>query len=295
MTPFPFTEKNESHRDPVAQGQASQNAGIHSVEVPHTDGDLPPKRHLDLLRLIRQRGQMTVRELSDCLQVSGDTVRRDLGLLARHGLLARTYGGAVANENALLPNATLGQRIDLWNPAEKAIAKAASRLIKDRETLFVNGGSTTTAFAAELVSQNITVVTNSLGLPAIVPAHCEVYVLGGRYRRDSQATVGPLFLAGVSIAVDTAIIGVGGITLEQGLTTPLLEAALTTAAMIEAARRTIVVVEASKFGQLCFARIASFSSVDILVTDSEPPNDIAQTLAEAQVQVILAQENKNSN
>lgn len=290
MRALPFTQKKEPHLDPVAQRQTSENGGTHSVEVFHADDALPAKRHFDLLHLIRHRGQMTVRELSACLQVSGDTVRRDLDLLARHGLLTRTYGGAVANENALCADSALPHRIDLWNPAEKAIAQAASRLIEDRETLLINGGSTTTIFAAELASQNITVVTNNLGLPAVLPAHCEVYVLGGRYQSDSQATVGPLFLAGVSIAVDTAIISVGGITIEQGLTTPLLEEALTAAAMMEAARRTIVVVEASRFGKRCFARITPLASIDILVTDDEPAIDFAEALAEAQVQVIVARE-----
>ncbi len=180
------------------------------------------------------------------------------------------------------------QPIDLWHSAEKNIAYAASRLIGDRETLLVNGGSTTTLFASELVSDHVTVVTNNLGVPAVVPTCCDVYLLGGRYQRDSRATLGPLLLAGVSIAADTAIIGVGGITVEQGLTTALLEEALTATAMIDAASRTIVVVEASKFGQRCMAHIAPLASIDILVTDSEPPSDLAMALAEAQVQVMIA-------
>src|SRR6201999_2381217 len=94
---------------------------IPSVGLLHPDGALPAKRHFDLLHLIRQRGQMTVRELSDSLQVSGDTIRRDLSLLAGHGLLVRTYGGAVANDVAATP----AQKIDIWHPAEKIIAQAA--------------------------------------------------------------------------------------------------------------------------------------------------------------------------
>lgn len=288
MKAIPFDGKKEATLETGTQRHLSENVRGPSVDVLHTGGALPAKRHFDLLHLIRHRGQMTVRELSVCLHVSGDTVRRDLESLARHGLLTRTYGGAVANENAASPDATLVPRIDLWHPAEKTIAQAASRLIGDNETLLVNGGSATMIFAAELTSENITVVTNNLGVPAVVPAHCQVYVLGGRYRRDSQATLGPLFLAGVSIAVDTAIIGVGGITVQQGLTTALLEEALTATAMIEAAGRTIVVVEASKFGQRCLARIAPLAGIDILVTDREPPCDLAQALAEADVQVIIA-------
>jgi len=288
MRTIPLNGKKEVPLNSGTQGPILEDVGVQSAEFVHSDGALPAKRHSDLLHLIRHRGQMTVRELSACLQVSGDTIRRDLDLLARHELLIRTYGGAVANNNAVPPDSPLDQQIDLWHSAEKTIAHAASRLIGDRETLLVNGGSTTTLFASELVSDRVTVVTNNLGVPAVVPACCEVYLLGGRYQRDSRATLGPLLLAGVSIAVDTAIIGVGGITVEQGLTTALLEEALTATAMIDAASRTIVLAEASKFGQRCLARIAPLASIDILVTDSEPPSDLAMALAKAQVQVIIA-------
>jgi DeoR family transcriptional regulator, fructose operon transcriptional repressor len=283
MRTIPFNGKKEAHLNAHAQEKALPDVGVRS------DGALPAKRHFELLGLIRQRGQMTVRELSACLQVSGDTVRRDLDLLARHRLLTRTYGGAVANDHAVPPAASsLAQPIDLWPTAEKNIAQAASRLIRDHETLLVNGGSATTIFAAELASENITLVTNNLAVPAVVPACCEVHVLGGRYHRDARATIGPLLLAGVNIAVDTAIIGVGGITVEDGLTTVLLEEALTTRAMIEASARTIVVAEASKFGRRCFAPIAPLTGIDIVVTNSEPSSEFAQGLAEADVQVIIA-------
>jgi DeoR family fructose operon transcriptional repressor len=288
MKTVPFEGKQGAAAQANPQPEILENGSAYSVEIFPSDGALPAKRHSDLLELIRHRGQMTVRELSFCLQVSGDTVRRDLDLLARQGLLTRTYGGAVANHSVILSDSTPTRRIDLWHSAERAIARAASRLITDRETLLVNGGSTTTIFAAELASENITVVTNNLEVPAVAPAQCDVHVLGGRYRRDSRETLGPLLLSGISIAVDTAIIGVGGVTVELGLTTALLEEALTATAMIEAANRTIVVAEASKFGQRYFAQIAPLVSIDILVTDSEPPSDLARALAKAQVQVIVA-------
>jgi DeoR family fructose operon transcriptional repressor len=288
MRTIPFEGNKEPTDHANAQPEILENAAVYSVEVLHSEGALPAKRHSDLLHLVRHRGQMTVKDLSAFLQVSGDTVRRDLDLLARNGLLTRTYGGAVANHSLITPSSSQSRRIDLWHPAEKAIANATSGLIGDRETLFLNGGSTTTSVAAELTSENMTVVTNNLGVPAVVPAQCEVHVLGGRYRRDLKVTLGPLMLAGINVAVDTAIIGVGGITVEHGLTTNLLEEALTATAMIEAANRTIVVVEASKLGQRCFARIAPLMSIDILVTESPPPSDLAEALAEAQVQVVVA-------
>ena len=109
---------------------------------------LPAKRHLELVELIRARGQMTVNEVATHFAVSGDTVRRDLDLLANQGLLKRTHGGAVAMDNLVHQDSTFTQRMSTRIPAKRRIARAASRLIGDGETLLINGGSTTKIFSA---------------------------------------------------------------------------------------------------------------------------------------------------
>src|SRR3984957_8036244 len=119
---------------------------------------LPAKRHLELVELVRARGQMTVNELSIHFAVSGDTVRRDLDLLASQGLLRRTHGGAVAMDNLVHEDSPFTQRMATRVPAKRRIGRAASRLIGNGETLLINGGSTTKFFAAELTEKrNLTV------------------------------------------------------------------------------------------------------------------------------------------
>ena len=255
---------------------------------------LPAKRHVELVQLIRARGQMTVNDLASHFAVSGDTVRRDLDLLADQGLLKRTHGGAVAMDNLVHQDSTFTQRMGTRVPAKRRIARAASRLIGDGETLLINGGSTTKFFAGELVERrNLTVVTNNLGLPSTLPADCfsNVYVLGGEYKADAQVTVGPVgFVSAGSISVDSAVIGVGGVTVKEGLTTTVLEECSMILAMICAARRTIVLADASKFGHSSFAHIAPLTRIEVLVTDEPPPADLAQALREARVEVIVAPE-----
>src|SRR6202521_5982482 len=102
---------------------------------------LPAKRHLELLELVRARGQMTVNELSSHFGVSGDTVRRDLDLLASQGILKRTHGGAVAMDNLVHQDSTFMQRMSTRIPAKKRIAQAAGQLIRDAENLVRKGGS----------------------------------------------------------------------------------------------------------------------------------------------------------
>jgi DeoR/GlpR family transcriptional regulator of sugar metabolism len=221
-------------------------------------------------------------------------VRRDLDLLASQGLLKRTHGGAVAIDNLVHKDSTFMQRMSARVPSKKRIARAAIQLIGNGETLLLNGGSTTRFFAAELGShRNLTIVTNNLTIPTTLPSECarDVYILGGKYKRDAQVTIGPVgFVAAASITVDAVVIGVGGITLKEGLTTTVLEEASMILGMINVARRTIVLADASKLGHSAFAQIAPLERIGVLITDKQPPGDLAQALKEARVELIVAPE-----
>jgi DeoR family transcriptional regulator, fructose operon transcriptional repressor len=254
---------------------------------------LPARRHLELVELIRARGQLTVNELASHFSVSGDTVRRDLDLLANQGFLRRTHGGAVAIESLVLEDSTFLQRMSTHVAEKRRIARAASRLIGDGETLLINGGSTTKLVAAELADKrNLTIVTNNLGVPATLSpdSYKNVYILGGEYKADAQVTVGPVgFVSAEGISVDSAVIGVGGITVKEGLTTTVLEECAMILAMICSAKRTIVVADASKFGHSSFAHIAPLAQIQVLVTDQRPPADLTRALDEARVELIVVQ------
>jgi len=110
-------------------------------------------------------------------------------------------------------------------------------LIHDGETLLINGGSTTSIFSGNLERLKLTIVTNNLGVPAALPADgaAEVYILGGRYRRNARVTTGPMLVSGTRVTVDTAVIGVSGIAADEGLTAANLEESLVAGEMIAAA------------------------------------------------------------
>jgi DeoR/GlpR family transcriptional regulator of sugar metabolism len=254
------------------------------------NGALPARRRSELLELAKNESQVTVTDLASKFGVSPDTIRRDLDLLAGRGLLERTHGGAVP-ASLVTQDSPLDQRIVAHKPAKQRIARTAAGLIRDGETLMINGGSTTLAFAGELgARRDLTIVTNNLQVPAAVPVDAvrDLYVLGGQYRFESQVTIGAVGFATVpNISADTAVIGVGAITVD-GVSTSLLVEAEMMRAMIGAARRTIVLADASKFGHSSFALIVSLRHVEVLVTDQPPSGDVGQALAEAQVQLVLA-------
>jgi DeoR/GlpR family transcriptional regulator of sugar metabolism len=175
--------------------------------------------------------------------------------------------------------------------AKSRIGRTAAQLISDGETLIINGGSTTFAFAASLrPRRKLTVVTNNVAMLAVLSpeAVADVYLLGGNYSRKLGSTVGFVGFKSGNISVDTAVLGVSGLDAKDGLSSTLLEEASMLAQMIACARRTIVLADASKLGVGEFAQIAPLDAIDILVSEGSPPADLSQALSQAHVEMIVA-------
>jgi DeoR family fructose operon transcriptional repressor len=251
---------------------------------------LPALRQSRLVEILQQRGQATVAELMALLNVSRDTVRRDLDFLQERGLLLRTHGGAIRSDRLVRVDTTLGLRMDAQVDAKRRIGQAAAGLVRDSETLILNGGSSTCYFASALgARRNLTIVTNNLRLPPVTPEESvrAIHILGGTYWSTSQVTIGTVGFAAVSgISADTAVIGVTGLS-AHSISMGRLEEATETAGMIDVARRVIVLADSSKFGVAAFANIAPLDRVHHLVTNEPPPDAIAAALERAGVQVLV--------
>jgi DeoR/GlpR family transcriptional regulator of sugar metabolism len=249
------------------------------------------RRQQELLQLVQTKGQASVEELARHFGVSDDTIRRDLQQLERRKVLLRTHGGAVSAALLVHRETPFLTRANAHAEAKARIGQAAVRLISDGETLSVSGGSTTSAFAASLgIRRNLRIVTDNVAMLSILPAESiqDIYLLGGRYRPELASTVGLVGFSSESVRVDTAIVGVSGLTAKDGLSTTVFEEASMVAQLISYARRTMVLADASKFGVGAFAQIAPLGAVDILVTDSSPPPELGQVLIQAGVQVVVA-------
>src|SRR5215471_5307242 len=110
-------------------------------------------------------------------------------------VLLRTHGGAVSTVLLVHRETPFLTRANAQADAKARIGRAAAQLISDGETLIVNGGSTTFAFAASLgIRRNLTIVTNNVAMLSVLPAEAieDVYLLGGQYRMNLGATVGPV-------------------------------------------------------------------------------------------------------
>jgi DeoR/GlpR family transcriptional regulator of sugar metabolism len=270
---------------------AEKNGNSQHQLRPDGDFSLPARRRSELLKVAKTRGSITVTEIASEFAVSADTIRRDLDYLASRGLLTRTHGGAVPVDGFVDRDTPVALRVNA-RAAEKArIARAAAALIADGEALIINGGSTTRAFVAELGAlRNLTIVTNNLGVPGAIPPNTArgLYLLGGHVRLELQVTIGAVGFANAGpISADTAIIGVGGVS-ARGVSTTMLEESTMIAAMMESARRVIVLADSAKFGATVLAHIAPLAGIHVLVTDANPPPALAAALEDAEVEVIVA-------
>ena len=252
---------------------------------------LPLKRRNDILELVRTNGHVNVTEMSAFFDASHDTIRRDLDALAAQGHLRRTHGGAVSLEHENLMNVPVMDRQLVNVPAKTRIAKKVATWIADGERLFINGGTTTLFVAKALIPRaRLTVLTNNLLVPAVIPedSHWDVYVLGGRYHAGSQVTTKTDgFNTIVPVKTDTAIIGIGGVSAASGFTVSLFEDAAVIQQMLYSAKRLVFVADASKFGREHLVPIAINDKPAMLVTDSQPDKNVKDWLKGYSVELIV--------
>jgi DeoR family transcriptional regulator of aga operon len=239
-----------------------------------------------ILELLARDGTVTVAALAAELGVSDATVRRDLQALGEQRLLERSHGGAVAHGTAHeLPVRYRTGRSD----EKRRIARAAAELVTDGLAVALTGGTTTTEVARTLAArQGLTVVTNALNIAfeLAVRPNLKLIVAGGVARSASYELVGSLAEATLGgLYVDVAFLGVDGIDAERGLTTQSEVEAATNRTLIDRAKRTVVVADASKLGRVAFARIAGVDRAELLITNTGADAEEVERLRAAGVEV----------
>lgn len=238
------------------------------------------ERQQHIVDRARREGRVDVAELAAELAVTGETIRRDLSVLERHGLLRRVHGGAIPVERLGFEPAWAAR--DAVLGAEKdRIAKAALGEVPEEGSILLDAGTTTARLAEILpVDRQLTVLTNALPIASSLAGRANLTVLfiGGRVRSRTLACVDPWALEALAGSyVDVAFLATNGMSVRRGLTTPDQAEAAVKKAMVAAARRTVLLADHTKAGCDHFARFAELSDVDLLITDSGLD---AQTAAE---------------
>jgi DeoR family fructose operon transcriptional repressor len=217
-------------------------------------------------------GRVSVATLADELEVASETIRRDLEVLDRSGVLRRVHGGAVPTDRLQLVETGVDERLAARAAQKNRIARAALAQLPTGSGSIVLDAGTTTGRLAELLPANgeLSVVTNAVTAAASLASRTRspVHLLGGRIRGVTQATVGADALDTLRrTRVDVAFLGTNGLTAEHGLSTPDPDEAAMKRAMVRAARRVVVLADSSKLGQEHLVAFATLEDVDVLITD----------------------------
>jgi DeoR family transcriptional regulator, fructose operon transcriptional repressor len=249
------------------------------------------ERQQAIVRRAREAGQVDVVSLSEELEVTPETVRRDLTVLERSGLVRRVHGGAIPIER-LGFEPGLSARDSVFTAEKERIAKAAVGELADDAAILIDAGTTTRRFAEILpTDRELTVVVNSPQLATILfrRPNLTVMLLGGRVRSRTGAVVDDWAVGLLrGIHVDTAFMATNGISVERGLTTPDHAEAAVKGAMIASARRTLLLADHSKIGNDHFARFGVVPDVDVFITDAGAEGELVDEIRASGPRVVLA-------
>ena len=238
----------------------------------------------------RRDGSVDVSDLAEQFGVTTETIRNDLNQLQHARLLQRVHGGAVPfRTNGFQP--LLAIRDESQVAEKRRIADAAVDLLPASGTIIIDSGSTPTKFAEALPRDTgLQIITNSLSaaLALADTTSAAVRILGGSYNKNTAAVVDPGLVVQLSnLTVDAAFIGCHGATVDYGLTTPSADEAAVKGAIIEAAKRVVLLADNTKLGARYLARFARWDQVDTFVTDTDAEPDVIESISSRGPEVRL--------
>ncbi|MFG2017354.1 DeoR/GlpR family DNA-binding transcription regulator [Actinomadura geliboluensis] len=242
-----------------------------------------------LIERLRTTERVTVGELAEETGASEMTIRRDLDQLAERGVLRRVRGGAVSLllRGEAMPFAVREQEAV---GVKERIAAEVDGLLADGEAVILDGGTTTLTVARAIAGRRLTVVPLDLHAANALSGAPQVRLLvpGGRTAPGALAFTGPLTEASLaSLRVDTAVLGVCGLSAEHGLTAHELDEVPVKRAAIASARRVIAVCDGAKFGRTGLGLVCPAATLDMVVTDRSAPAAAVARLRDAGVDVRL--------
>ncbi|MCX5599085.1 DeoR/GlpR family DNA-binding transcription regulator [Streptomyces phaeochromogenes] len=262
---------------------------------------LAEQRRALILDEVRRRGGVRVNELTRKLGVSDMTVRRDLDALARQGVVEKVHGGAVPVVEASTHEPGFEAKSGLELSAKEDIARAAAAMVAPGTAIALSGGTTTYALAHQLLDvPDLTVVTNSVRVADVFHAAqrtsgqrqgAATVVLTGGVRTPSDSLVGPVADQAIAaLHFDVLFLGVHGISVEAGLSTPNLAEAETNRRLVQSARRVVVVADHTKWGTVGLSSFAALEQIDTLVTDDGLPAGARAEISEHLRRLVVAGE-----
>ncbi len=232
------------------------------------------RRQAEIVALARELGRINVDDLASRFAVTPQTIRRDLNELCDSRVLTRVHGGAMISSS--VENLAYEARKLVAGDQKRAIGQAAAALVPENSSLFINLGTTTEEVARALAGRHgLLVVTNNINVAIELYRNrsIEVVIAGGNIRPSDGGIVGHMAVELIGhFSVDLAVIGTSAIDETGALLDYDVREVQVSRAIIENARRVMLVADGSKFARRAPVRIASLADVDVLVTDRLLPH-----------------------
>ena len=244
------------------------------------------KRQSQILDLLTQNKKLKVTELSDVLNVSQVTIRKDLSALEDSGIIVREHGYAKLNESDDINN-----RLAYHYDIKQKIAEKAVESIEDGETVMIESGSCCALVALEIAKtkKDVTLITNSAFIADYIrkTGNVRIILLGGEYQEESQVMVGPITRkCAEGFFVDKLFVGTDGFTRETGFTGNDYMRSEAVKDMAKQASNVIVVTDSVKFQQKGVVSLLDTKKVSYVYTDSNIPEAAEEYLVENNIKVI---------
>lgn len=246
------------------------------------------ERYQVILQMLEEESRVKVNQLTQHFGVSESTIRRDLQDMEEKGMLTRTHGGAVKNPDADA-EPTFQQKEDIHQGEKARIGKIAAGLVRDGESILIDSGTTTLELAKNIQAKNIIAITNSVDVAQILSEkeQVEVILTGGSFRNNTRSMVGPICDQTLrQFRPDKVFLGMNGIALKDGLTTPNLLEATTKSVMLQSAKKAYVLADPSKFGKVNLSVVGSVKDISAVITTSTLGDEIMKAYKEYGIKLI---------
>ncbi len=244
-----------------------------------------------ILHLLEINDSISIRELSEELDVSEWTIRRDVEELHSRQIIDRYHGGIRLKDHSK-DDLVFKEDSDLFSEKNRIGIKTA-KILKEGSNVIIGSGSTVRFVAKALArfDKRLTIYTNSIEVcyELANKINYKVVCTGGNVHGDFFTLDGPVTeKLLLSNYFDVGVIGVSGLTVEEGLNIKSQLSALTVSIMIEHSDNLIVVADHSKFGRVYPNKIGDLRSVNTIITDATPPPEFCEFFAKNNIRLILA-------
>src|ERR1700735_3370083 len=275
----------------ASEGEAPQDPTtvVSTAETP-LDGMMAEERRTQILQIVRSEGRARVNELANRFSSSAVTIRNDLNELHQRGLVLRSHGGAVLPDK-ILRESPVQERLKAYSDEKRRIGAMAVSLIHDGETIILDSGTTTLEIARQMKKmQGLQVITNGVNIAAeLLDARgVQVFIVGGTVRGES-ASISGRFTEEMfdQFSADKLFLSGAGCDLDFGVSGANLEETMVNRAMLRISREIILVADASKFSKRSRSRIAPFSQIDTVISNTSLDEDIQAKLRGQGCNLIL--------